>query len=240
MLAFVGVALFLGGLKLYPSTNEPPTPPYANLGISSTFPIGYILYSVDQVSPSIAKIKVVTELPVGAPKPTAAAQLVMAPPIGTRFETCPIPACQFTPHSEISVWQKPLSFTKTGNTVEAVDYFFVKARDFGDTYNGVTAAAAIPSVVYKGPGMPTFYTQYRIPSASSYDWSTFPTQFANGTFASWAEPVTNGETSGKAAVGIDHANQATADNHTFLAGALIGLAGGALLSAIQEALHAND
>ena len=52
--------------------------------------------------------------------------------------------------------------------------------------------------------------------------------------------MTGGRIPGRAAVGINHAEQTTDDNKTFVAGALIGLAGGALLSAVQEALHAND
>ena len=41
------------------------------------------------------------------------------------------------------------------------------------------------------------------------------------------------------ATGINHASEARDNDLTFLAGALVGVAGGALLSAIQEALHAN-
>jgi hypothetical protein len=116
---------------------------------------------------------------------------------------------------------------------------FVKANSIGDTSNGVIADAAIPQVLCNNCVDTVLETQYNIPSASSYDWSSFPTQFANGTYARWTEQV-NGVAGGRAAVGVNHANQANDDHKTFVTGALVGLAGGALLSAVQEALHAND
>jgi hypothetical protein len=52
--------------------------------------------------------------------------------------------------------------------------------------------------------------------------------------------VAAGITSGRIATGVNHLAQAADDHRTFFAGALLGLAGGALLSAVQEALHARD
>lgn len=101
--------------------------------------------------------------------------------------------------------------------------------------------AAIPEVLYYGPGSPTLFTEYdNAPLGSNYDWSALPTLFGNGTKVLWSEPVTGGLSPGRIAVGINQANQTKNSNKTFFAGALIGLAGGALLSAVQEALHAND
>jgi hypothetical protein len=65
-------------------------------------------------------------------------------------------------------------------------------------------------------------------------------QFANATFATWTQQVTGGLLAGRDAVGTDYANQSRDNFHTFLAGVILGLVGGALLSAVQEALHAND
>jgi hypothetical protein len=134
----------------------------------------------------------------------------------------------------------PADFQEGRSSFTSFASVLVRASNFGETFNGVTASVAIPAILYKGPGTPTAYVEYRIPSASSYDWSAFPTQFANAAFASWAEVVTSGNVTGRAAVGINHANQSKDDNKTFLAGALLGLAGGALLSAVQEALRAID
>ncbi|MGO9144012.1 MAG: hypothetical protein ACLP70_21620 [Streptosporangiaceae bacterium] len=46
----------------------------------------------------------------------------------------------------------------------------MKARSFGVAYNGITASAAIPEFIYRGPGTPIFLVGYDIPSAASYDW----------------------------------------------------------------------
>jgi hypothetical protein len=98
----------------------------------------------------------------------------------------------------------------------------------------------VPSACPKTGGTPTLLAQYNIPHASSYDWSSFPTEFGNNRFATWSELVTSGDVGGRAAVGINHANQSSQSDDTFIVGALIGLACGALLSGFTEAMHARD
>ncbi len=245
-LAVIGLALLLGAFLLYPSQTQPPTPSYATLDLYTTFPISDIDYTVNQVSSSIAEMKIEVVLPTPRPPASAhAAQLLIAPPFGTHFSTCPSRYCYAVSTENLEIWHVSLGFKTvrglTGSSGEAFLDLFVKARSLGETFNGVTADAAIPQVFCNDCVGTTLETQYNIPSASSYDWSSFPTQFANGTYARWNESVTeSGVTGGKAAVGVNHTNQANDDNKTFVAGALLGLAGGALLSAVQEALHAND
>jgi hypothetical protein len=79
-----------------------------------------------------------------------------------------------------------------------------------------------------------------LPAANTFDWSTFPPAIATAKYATWEQAITGDQLAGRIAVGVDHANDSRNTYLTFLAGALIGLAGGALLSAVQEALHAND
>jgi hypothetical protein len=98
----------------------------------------------------------------------------------------------------------------------------------------------LPQVQYKGPGSPQFSVGYYIPSASSYDWSSFPALYANDIRAVWLEQLTNGQAFGRVAVGINYTNQQRDSLYTFIAGALVGIGGAALLSSVQEALHAND
>ena len=128
-----------------------------------------------------------------------------------------------------------------GITGAAEIQVFVRADDLGYAFNEVTAAAAIPRLYYVGPGSPFLVTEYdRVPSPNRYDWSAFPPTLSYGTEIAWEEKVTNGAAQGRVSVGVDHANQTKESNNTFIAGALIGLAGGALLSAIQEAFRSND
>jgi hypothetical protein len=119
--------------------------------------------------------------------------------------------------------------------------FAIKAGDFGVVYNGITASAVMPEVSYQGSATPpTLLTGYQFPSASSYDWSSFPPALSSSTYAIWQEFLTQGVTTSRVAVGIDHAAQTRDDFRNFLAGALVGVAGAAILSALQETLHAFD
>jgi hypothetical protein len=108
--------------------------------------------------------------------------------------------------------------------------------------NGVTASAVIPEVTYNGPPWPgaSLLTYYKIPSAASYDWSSFqPQGFTHGHVV-WAENLSGSDTQSRVAVGINHATQTHDDFMIFLAGAVVALAGAAILAAVQEALHARD
>ncbi len=245
---FAAAAVFaIIAFALYPSTAQLPTPPYASLGVSSIAgPVQLIKYLVRQVSATRAEMLVTVEMPVGSKIPApGAVDVLAAPPTGTRFTTCPAPNCKFVSGSDFTSWAKPLIFVMkpdgAGQLVPTADTgFLVNGGGFGVTHNSTTASAAIPEVLYKGGGTPTLLTQYNIPGASSYDWSSFPTKFASNSFATWSELVTSGDAGGRAAVGINHASQSAQSNDTFIAGALIGLAGGALLSGFTEAMHARD
>jgi hypothetical protein len=245
VLTALGMLLFLLVIIFYPSAvTEVRTPLYSRLGLETKFPVALIALTVIQVSPGIAEMKISVELPVGttAPPPGPPAALVVAPALGTAFRDCPAPFCLTVPGPVPgSAWGVTLAFRSAGGSPgKATADFFVKARSFGVAYNGITASAAIPEFIYRGPGTPMFLVGYGIPSAASYDWSSFPTAAVNNHTASWQEDLTSVDSPGRAAVGINPAGQANHDNKTFIAGALVGLAGAAILSAIQEALHASD
>jgi hypothetical protein len=240
-LVVLGLALLVAAFVLYPQTTELPTPPYSNLQVATTFHIFIISYAVYPTSPTMAAVTISVSLPAGTKQPPARAlpaRLTVAPPPGVTFWHCHAQTCTRPQGKPIrGTWSEALAFNSTG---QATDRFFVKASNFGVTSNGVTAAAAIPGVYYLGPGRPILLTGYRLQSAASYDWSSFETQYATRHAAVWYEPLTNGYTPGRAAVGIDHAAQSHDDFIIFLAGALIALGGGAILAGILEALHVSD
>lgn len=245
VLAVISLVLFLVTAGLYPSTTQLPVPLFSTLGLQATQPVSSIAYEVDQVTSSVAEIKVTIQLPVGAPIPSAntpVVGLVVSPPIGTSFTTCPAPACK-SEAKGISSWKVLLAFRPSigpnGTSGIAFADFYVRARGFGGTYNNVNASVVAPAVIYHGSGTPTLLTQYNIPDAAKYDWSVFPLQYAGPTFATWSEPVTNGQITARVADGTDFANQGEDNYHTFLAGIILGLAGGALLTAVQETLDAD-
>jgi hypothetical protein len=125
--------------------------------------------------------------------------------------------------------------------VNALVDIVVTADEFGVTANEVSASAAIPKLLYSGPGTLAFVTQYRIKKAILYDWSTFPPAFADSGKAQWLEQMnSNNVIPDVDAAGIDHITQARDGDLVFITGALVGLAGGALLSALQAALSATD
>jgi len=240
VLAALGLVLLLLSILFYPSQSTGvSTPPYSRLEITTTSPIFLIGFKVVQVSPALAEMRFTVELPVGktAPPPGATASLQVAPPLGTSFRDCPAPSCTRVPGVPPTfIWTESLAF-KAG---KAQADFFVKASSFGVAFNGVNAAAAIPEVMYKGPGNPIMLAAYDIPSAASYDWSSFPTAAVNNSTAIWQVDLAGGDTAAREAVGINSAGQASHDTRTYVAGALLGLAGGAILSAAQVALHAGD
>lgn len=244
VLAILGLALFLLAIILYPSATGVRTPLYSRLGISTKFPIALLGLSVVQISPGVAEMKITVKLPANVAAPPAGAPpagLVVAPALGTVFRNCPPPFCRTLPGVPPgSVWGVPLAFRSVGPTGEATADFYVKARSFGVASNGVNASAAIPEVLYQGPGKPIFVVGYHIPSAASYDWSSFPTAGVSNNVATWQEDLVGPDTPGRAAIGINPAGQASHDRLTFFAGALLGIAGGAIVAAVQEALHGRD
>ncbi len=104
ILAAIGLVLFLVTVWLYPSTTQLPVPSFSTLAVEASQPVGIIQYEVDQVSSSIAEMKVTVQLPVNAPLPpagTTTVELVVFPPIGVSFKTCPASTCLSEPERGI-------------------------------------------------------------------------------------------------------------------------------------------
>lgn len=250
VLGVLGLVVLLWAVLLLPSIPpEYPVPPYTQLQVYSTFPISVIEYTVSQVSPAVAEMTIMVGLYPGQAHPpadTKPAQLDVNPPNGIPFRNCPASVCQAGPPDGFATWTEPLAFTSYYNSIKtATAHLFVKASNFGVTSNGLVASAAIPDVTYGGPAgpsgseIPQFLAWYHLPSATSYDWSSYPTVKTGTSYAAWQEQLINGDTAGRAAVGINHVGQANDDTKTLIAGILFGLAGGAILSAVQELLHAT-
>jgi hypothetical protein len=242
VLAALGLVLLLVAIWFYPSAaTGVSTPPYSLLHISTNLPVTGIGLYIVQDSPAVAEMRF--ELDSSTPVSDAAeTTLGVAIPSGTSFKGCPAFTCPFSPGAPY--WMSGLVFrrvrTPYGSLWTATANLFVNARSFGAAFNDVNATAAIPEVMYQGPGTPNIQVTYAIPAAASYDWSSFPTLRVSNSTATWQVDLVNGESPGRTAVGINAAGQASHDTRTFVAGALLGLAGGAILSAVQEALHASD
>lgn len=248
-LAVIGLVFLAGGLSmyLYAAPGDLAAPPFTTIQLKSTFSIGEILYDVSKPASSITKITIFVQLPTGqlhTPAKAPTADLWLEVPPGTTFQTCPPDSCRLDPNEKEYTWLQPLDFKyedTDSKSAEAIATFSVKAHSLGYAADYINAAAAIPRVVFSGPGADgsTFYTQYNVTSGAPYDWSTFQPQLANASEVLWSEPLTSAA-EGTVAVGANQANEAKENYETLFAGALIGLAGGALLAAAQEWLHRND
>jgi hypothetical protein len=110
-------------------------------------------------------------------------------------------------------WTEPLTFRPTRSGPTATANFTVKAPDFGATFDGVDASAAIPEVRYccAAKVLPVLQAGYPIRSASQYDWTSFEPEDTTSHSAVWQEDLTIGDTPSRVAVGIDHAGQAHND-----------------------------
>jgi len=75
----------------------------------------------------------------------------------------------------------------------------------------------------------------RIPGAAKYAWTSGPSPSINGGYASWLFTTPAGAST--VTSGVSLAVQDTDSKLIFLAGALLGIAGGALVGAIQEAIR---
>jgi hypothetical protein len=247
ILVAIGLAMLFAGYFMYPSVSELPSPGYSQLVIASKIPIGTIQYGAEQVSARVAKVTIRVSLPPGASG--GAAKLTVFLPFGDSFLGCYLPSCHDqTPAGSYLI--KQLTFGAASGSFQIVQAapltFEVNASHFGVAFNGVTASAVIPDVEYFYAGRARFdlaalLTGYEIPSARSYDWSSFePQGFDEHGFVVWTENLAVGDTQSRVAVGNNHGAQRNDDLRVFLAGAVVALAGAVILAAAQEALHAGD
>ena len=231
VLGIVGLLLLLSArLEYPPAVTDVANASLFTLAIDTSEPVSAIVCIVAQTSSAKTEV-LIGVAHAGASRPRDAASRVTI--------------VLYPPSSGPPPFGKTLSKTVTLSKGSVVVPFTLKARRFGLTYNGVTASAAIPRVIFEGPGAPTLYLHYEsFPGASSYDWSSFPAAAVGNSAASWEVFLSEANIAGQSvadapgqiAAGINHSAQASYDRRTFYAGALLGLAGGAILSAIQEAL----
>jgi hypothetical protein len=250
--AVVGVILTIAAVGLYflSTPGQLNAPSYATVELKSSFPIAELRYEVspDKISSAVTDIRVFAQLPnnvLDTPAKATAAMLYLQLPSGVSFTTCPA-GCSIDKNAGAYVWSVPLNFSDENTTSDsgvATASFAVRAVGFGYAANGSDAAAAIPQAAYLGPGSSTLelYTGYaNVGAPDAYDWSGLPPQQANDDEIVWAEGVPAGGVPGVIDAGVNDTAQTQDGYKIFIAGALIGLAGGALLAALQEALHAND
>jgi hypothetical protein len=241
----LGVVLSLVAyFVIYPSPETGiPAPAYSQIYVEMSVPIGSVVVNIYQ-----GGIGVRVLLPNGAPMPPTNAneEILIFLPSGANFYNCQPPDCvnsEFTfglePSFEILKLKFTNEFLSAGFYASVYASFQVRPSNFGMDFDGSNAYAAIPEIILKGPRAngELFVTSSFIPSASSYDWSSSRPTTVESSSVTWAVGLKDDDTAGRTVVGINHAREANDVTSSFFAGALIGLAGAAILSAIQEALH---
>jgi hypothetical protein len=126
-------------------------------------------------------------------------------------------------------------FASSSGGFHAEANFSMNPYHAGLAYNGLTASAAFPEVLLSAPRADTvLLAAYDLPSGYSYDWSPSPPLPGSGS--EWDIHLTSAFTEGQMLSGTNYAAEDAANFRTFMAGALVALAGAAFLSAFQEVL----
>lgn len=216
-----------------------PNPIPSQIRIGTSAPIDVFVLDIKQITPTIARMTFV----IGLVRSGDGA-IDVTLPLGVTFD-CPITAdCKNSTQVTQSYWIQGIKWIKSGPKYPAVAVFYVNSSDFGVDFDGINALAAIPSIHLDLSGnqseKPLVWVGFHIPNASSYDWSTFPTQKLTSSAVVWSQYLNTGDNQGRITVGANHSRQANDTNLTFFAGALIGIAGAAILAGLQEFFHSFD
>ena len=251
VLAVIGLALLVAGFLMYPHRAEAPTPTSASLvinGVGSHVNARYvdshmvlIEYAVSQFHPDVAGLAITVVLDGDSAPHGAKVAIQLSQPGGLTVLRC-FPGCHpASPAYEASALARFIHTTATA-------YFVLKAHSYGVAANGATAAVAFPEVDFGGTQQASMNLSFgSIPAANTYDWSSYPPLQVSNSYTLWAEPVAPGPlrlfprpgrvTNGRVVTGINHDAQAHDSTLTLVVGVLFGIAGGALVAAVQEALH---
>jgi hypothetical protein len=127
---------------------------------------------------------------------------------------------------------------------------FLRGVSYNLASNGVYAAATLPDVAFIRSRSPRLFsgvgTREIIPTqiylrpdhSTQFSWTGNPPPVVFGGNVTWtfSRPITGTALS---ATGVSLSGQDAATKSTFIAGALLGIAGGALVGALQEAISAT-
>ncbi|MGO8725601.1 MAG: hypothetical protein ACLPN6_25885 [Streptosporangiaceae bacterium] len=247
ILALIGVGILPVALLVFPSDYQPPTPLTSLVSIATNAPVGSMTYEVVSKGDSRYLLTILLQASVAVTSSDNVARVEVYLPYGYKFGSCigPVSVCAAKTVSGVSAGRErypgtvrlwSIGFPSATN--EAVLSIFVQGKDFGYSSNDVTETAAMPQVIFNHPinfPLSVIYENLAVPE--NYDWSSFPPSTETGTYVGWLEQLVAGEEPARVAVGVDHGAQSRDDRDTFLAGALVGVAGAALIGAVQEVIH---
>ena len=234
----IGCALCAWAYLVKPSRGDVITPATAYVLISSPIKLTNIRYTIMESRTSYYSVDIIGETHKYFKK-RAKATVYVAFSNTTTF----VPHCADTVNCQAHVLlpdgviEPGISTELDVNNWNFEFDFTIKSPEFAFSYNGVEALALLPHVEYQGPGSPIVNVLYDVPDGSNYDWSSLPPA-VNPLGLEWDEPLAFfNQGSASEMSGTNHVNGDRDDSLTFLAGALVGVGGAALIGALQEALH---
>jgi len=243
-LAFFAISIGIGIFTffvVYPPAETGIVPPYyPTMQIYTSAPIYIMGAAIGQGTPTTTVIAVKMGLVQSATSRPERGSILLTLPVGFTFICDPTAYCHnqadLVPSAEIERF-----IFKAGS---ASCFFVVNERNFSINFDGINAYAAMPEVILHleghGSESPLMEIGFRIPSAASYGWSSIPSIVPGSSRIAWSERLAVGDTPGQVIDGTNHARQRIDANLTFLAGALIGVAGAAFLISLQEAMQLLD
>jgi hypothetical protein len=248
VLAVIGIGLLPVAFLLLAAggENEQPTAPETFVAVGTAAPVQLMLYEVDRLGPSTYLLIMSLQAAVRTNSSDNGVDIEALLPAGWRFGSCSSAASYCTGHPTFSAYtgegqgmKAKWNVAYAGSDSYTQVQVLVKGPDFGYAVNDVGESVSLPEVdiYHTADNFPLNVTYSGIPAPEKYDWSSFPPSVETSSYSEWTEEIVGGYQSPRIAVGIDHGAQNHEATDTFLAGAIVGLAGAALIGSLQEALH---
>lgn len=252
VLAVVGVVLLaIVFSQLLPDQDEVSSPSQPFLSIDSTLPVSFINYAVFPSKSGVTVSINVTSRQAanGASPADLGVVFALYLPLGWSFLSCRQAGCYGQPRIKthnvglpdtVATWELAFS-SSTGSTDGGIS--IEGGHHFGFASDSITEAVALPEVQVNEPNPPSgsgidLDVQYdTLANPGGYDWSSLPPQAETKSYVLWVEELVDGYEPSRVVTGVNHSAEASQNRTTFLAGALAGVAGAALIAALQEGLR---
>jgi len=252
VLLAAGIGIGIVSVELFPS--ERPTPAPGALGFVVAAPSPVVDFNVYETrsAGNVTAINLVATTPAGE---DAEVPVYLSYPTDKNSPTCQVPSmCQHYPNRtlplEVDLVDDNPGPPGTLDVASAWVYFSGPPLGFASDAASATAQLPAVQVPLNVPSQQylngAVELHYALAAASSYQWTTgqAPNSLDQG-YLTWylnLQPqgsVSVFESLASSAGGINLAEQQHQQLLTFLAGALLGVAGGALIGALQEFFHAR-
>jgi len=240
VLVLVGLAAGIWAIELFPDRPPLMNPTPFIIQFDSEHTLSDINLEVSLIARS-ARIAVSAD-PASSPAGTQNYGSITIFLYGVFPLSCPPPARCYPGVSQPSqtVIDIPITVNNAGLGDEVFHSVTVRDPLLGFTSNGESAIAELPLVHVLGSGASGLNVTYEAPGADSYDWSIPPNPYGPINGVSYYEPLAGNSylaASNMEITGTNYRAQANDNRNTFISGILLGVAGGAVIAAVQDGLH---